>query len=128
MHRLCLLISLVLCVFSASAAESTPDQSSPQSVINSFFGALKADDDKILARLLAPHRKDMTSDPKFWEYWKGLWNKCEIASFVGTLESRRSKFEETVFVPVEYKCSHRPNFQKKITVSRIGKKWYWDEN
>jgi hypothetical protein len=112
----------------ADGAGAQSDQSSPQAVITSFFKALKANDEKAVVEILAPKRKKITADAQLWKYWLAVWSRCEVIKFVGAPRSLSSEYDETLRVPVEYKCSHRPNFTNTIAVSRVGKTWYWDEN
>jgi hypothetical protein len=123
-----LLLVLVLSSFSARAADNSPDQSTPQAVITSFFSALKANDNKTLITLLAPKRKERAEDAEYWKGWLELWRPYEVVKFLGPPTSSTSDYDEALLVPVEYKCATRPNFKDAIRVSRVGKIWYWDEN
>jgi hypothetical protein len=125
----CLLVVFVLSSGPARSADDAPNQSSPQAVISSFFNALKANDEKTLIKLLAPKRKAMADDAEFWKNWLAIWRKCEVDKFVDSAKpASSSKYDETLLVPVEYKCGHRPNFKDAIQVSRVGDLWFWDEN
>jgi len=124
-----LLVVMALSSLSARAAEDAPDQSSPQAVITSFFKALKANDEKTIIKLLAPKRKEIADDAARWKQWLSAWRACGVDKFVDAPKPESSsKYDETLAVPVEYKCEDRPKFKDAIKVSRVGKIWYWDEN
>lgn len=123
-----MLLVLVITSFPALAAEDTPDQSSPQAVITTFFSALKANDNKTLVQILAPKRKERAEDAEYWKGWLDIWRHYEVVKFFEPPTSVSSEYEETLLVPVEYKSTLRPNFKNTIRVCRVGKIWYWDEN
>lgn len=125
-YSLCLV--LVLLSFPARAAENTPDQSSPQAVITTFFSALKANDNKTLIQVLSPKRKERAEDAEYWKGWLDNWRQYEVVKFFDPATTVSSDYEETLLVSVEYKSPLRPNFKNTIRVSRVGKIWYWDEN
>jgi len=130
MKSIYLILAVLFIDGTALAEEKEQYQSSPQLVISSFFAFLKKNDEKKLIELLAPLRqKDMPRDIEGWHYWLDLWRRCDVVKFAGApLPTGSSKYDETVLVPVEYKCVHRPNFNDAIKISRVAKSWYWDEN
>ncbi|MBX3665957.1 MAG: hypothetical protein KF834_09750 [Burkholderiales bacterium] len=103
-------------------------QSTPENAVRSFFDALKANDEISIKKIIAPKRRTRMSDRKFFEHWLSVWRPCDVVKFTGPAVIVSSDYDETVSIPVEYKCTDRPNFANAIHLSRVGNIWYWDEN
>ena len=125
-------ISIILCLEACVVdveQKQALKQSTPQEAVRSFFGALNANDLEAVKKILAPERRTRIASSEHFNAWLNIWRQCDVIRFIDVLKQTSSEYyEETVYVKVEYKCVHRPNFVNSISVSRIGNVWYWDEN